>query len=72
MDSEVVTIRQLLTEPVHFDGKRVAIIGWFIYEREHSAIYDHREDANVFPPLGAWLIHPATVGGEAATKALSR
>jgi hypothetical protein len=70
MHAALVTIRQLLAEPESFDGKRVLVNGLLFYEREHSAIYDCREDAKAL--LGVWLNHAATVNGESATRALSR
>jgi hypothetical protein len=67
-----IEIRELLADPVRFDGKTVAVVGWFIYEREHIAIYASRADSKLFPRCGLWVVHPSTVGGEDAISALSR
>src|SRR6185369_15603886 len=61
----------LLADPTRFDGSVVAVTGWFVFEREHVALYSS-PTASRSPAAGIWLVHPATVSGKPAVAALSR
>jgi hypothetical protein len=67
-----IGIADLLADPMQYDGKQVAVVGWFIYEREHVAIYRSPDDRKSTPRIGMWVVHPATLGGHSAVAALSR
>jgi hypothetical protein len=64
-------VHDLLAEPSRFDGTSVTVVGWFVFEREHSAVYSSRGDAKSTARPGIWLVHPGTLGGETAVASLS-
>ena len=66
-----VTVTDLLNDPARFDNRSVAVLGWFVFRREHCAIHtsplDSKSSANAI-----WLVHPETIGGTRAVAALNR
>jgi len=69
---EAFGVTDLLADPVRFDGTVVAVVGWFVCEREHSALYPSPAEALAVSRCGVWLVHPATAGGRDAVAALNR
>jgi hypothetical protein len=69
---ETFGVADLLADPTRFDGSVVAVVGWFVCEREHSALYPSPNEASAVSPRGVWLVHPAMVGGRGAVAALNR
>jgi hypothetical protein len=67
---EAMAVHDLLADPARFDRQVVAVVGWFVWEREHSALYPSPAAARS-PASGVWLVHPATVAGERETAAMS-
>jgi hypothetical protein len=68
---DLTRLADLLADPARYDGATVAVVGWFVFEREHVALYPSPAAASELPRAGVWLVHPATVGGEAAVATLS-
>jgi hypothetical protein len=68
---KALKVDDLLTDPARYDGQLVAVTGWFVCEREHSALYPSPAAA-CSPRTGVWLVHPGSVCGQAAIAALHR
>ena len=69
---DALNVDDLLADPVRFDGQQVKVIGWFVLEKEHSALYSSPTAASEQPRPGVWLVHPETLGGAKAVAALNR
>ena len=69
--NDALTVDDLLADPVRFDGQRVRVTGWFVPQKEHSALYASPADARAHPRPGVWWVHPETLGGPKAVAALS-
>jgi hypothetical protein len=69
--TETCSVVDLLAAPDRFDAKTVVVVGFYIGEREHHAIYPSRGDIGE-TSRGIWLSHEATVGGQEAATRLSR
>jgi hypothetical protein len=69
---DVLGVTDLLADPARFNGVRVAVVGWFVFEREHKALYPSPNEAKTFPPRGVWVFQPEAVGGRRAAAALNR
>src|SRR5947209_2188957 len=69
---EVLGVADLLVDPARFQGERVAVVGWFVFEREHRALYPSPSEARSVPRRGVWVFQPEAVGGRRAAAALNR
>ena len=68
-----IGISELLANPVQYDGKQVAVVGWFVNQHEHCAIYNSQLNPRAsISRFGIWVVNPETQGGRAAVTALSR
>jgi hypothetical protein len=74
----VVTVLELLLDPVAYHQQQVEVVGYFRFGREHVAIYASACEA--FPSKqgskasarGIWLVGPDCAVGLARLKALNR
>jgi hypothetical protein len=69
--SEPMAVPNLLADPARFDGQVVTVAGWFVWGREHSALYPSPV-ASSRPVSGVWVVHAATVGGVRSVAELNR
>src|SRR4051812_29530346 len=47
-----VSVQDLIEHPKRFEGRQVAVIGWYVSRMEESALYS---DAKAFIPEGIWV-----------------
>jgi hypothetical protein len=64
----MLTVNDILKDPVTHDKNEVEICGVYVNGREHRAIYSTRDD--VKKKYGIWLVQEAS-GGESAVKKLN-
>jgi hypothetical protein len=70
-DSIRVSMIRLLATPEKYEGKLVQVVGVFVFKTEESALYLHREDAELLNGDNALWVEPAPWKGEQASKSLS-
>ena len=58
-----LSVAELLAAPESFDGQIITVIGFYVGEREHHAVYSTPTEVGT-SSRGVWLIHEATVGGD--------
>jgi hypothetical protein len=69
--SQPLSVADLLAAPAHFEGQSVTVVGFYVGEREHHALYPSPADVGT-SSRGVWLSHEATCGGRDAVARLSR
>lgn len=55
---EQVSLIQLIARPEKYDGRLINIIGYLSLDREHSALYLHKEDFDHSLMSNAVSVHP--------------
>jgi hypothetical protein len=68
---EPLSVVDILTAAGRFDGHLVTVVGFYVGEREHHAVYSSREDVGE-SSRAVWLRHEDTVGGCLRARQLNR